>query len=467
MADRASAASSAPPAADASARLNEKDVEFLALEGGGGKGFAYLGAIDMLEREHVMDRIRGFAGASAGAITAFLLSIGYNTEQLTDFLKTTHFDEFYDPPEPRVRPSVGTPGVPVTDTSPAELAFMEGDIALWLGQLIAGGNAPGSVRQALGASVAGSPTARIVQAVATGAGHDLIKSILGLDPPDVARALLGEGRLMKYLAYLPRDMGLFSGAAARALFEGLLRQAAAKRKGGLPSSYENLGFQRHYEIFGKELLFTGTNLRSGKTHLFSRTATPYFPVADAVRISMGLPWVFKPYVIQSQNDELDPPCGVYVDGGVWNNLPFREFDSTPPGTKTKGSAAGRDQRGQGKGPRTLGLRLEIEPLASVSSIWDLTAQMLKHGVLGSGESQVLDKYTAQCILLDTRGLDLLTFSPPQNQAVRDRITKRSRRAVCRYFGWNLEVVETVHKVDIVDEEDDAATEEARRAASAC
>jgi hypothetical protein len=51
-------------------------------------------------------------------------------------------------------------------------------------------------------------------------------------------------------------MGLFSGAAARGLFESLLRQGGAKRKGGLPSTYANLGFQRHYEIFGKELLFT-------------------------------------------------------------------------------------------------------------------------------------------------------------------------------------------------------------------
>jgi predicted acylesterase/phospholipase RssA len=461
--DSASAASPAPPAAAVPAHLDEKDVEFLALEGGGGKGFAYLGAIDMLERKGVMPRMRGFAGASAGAITAFLLSIGYTAARLTEFLKDTDFDEFYDPPEPRVRPFPGTPGVPVSDTSPAERAFMEGDIALWLGQMVAG-DAPGLARGVLAQQIASEPLMRIVQAIAAAKGHELIEAILhDLKPPAVARALLSEGRLMKYLAFLPRDMGLFSGAAARGLFERLLRQAAAKRKGGLPSTYSNIGFQRHYEIFGKELLFTGTNLRSGKTQLFSRTATPYFPVADAVRISMGLPWVFKPYVIERQGDELDPPCGVYVDGGVWNNLPFREFDSTPPGTKTKGSAAGRDQRGRGKGPRTLGLRLEITPIASVESLWELTAQMLSHGVLGSGESQVLDKYTAQCVLLDTRGLDLLTFSPPQDSAARDRISNRSRRAVCRYFGWKIEDVVP----SIVDEKDDAATDEARRAATTC
>jgi len=462
VADRKSSASSTPQAAAAPTPLDEQDVEFLALEGGGGKGFAYLGAIDMLEHKGVMARIRGFAGASAGAITAFLLSIGYDFKRLTDFLAETDFDEFYDPPEPRVRPSVASPGVEVTDTSPAERAFMEGDIALWLGELIAA-NAQSFARRNLGGIVASSTLARILQTVAAREGQGLIAAILSTNPPAVAKVLLGGGRLMKYLAFLPRDMGLFSGAAARALFERLLRQAAAKKCGGLSAMYENLGFQRHYEIFGKELLFTGTNLRSGKTQLFSRTATPYFPVADAVRISMGLPWVFKPYVIARQSDALDPPCGVYVDGGVWNNLPFREFDSVPPGTKMRGSAASRDQRGRGKGPRTLGLRLELTPMASVGSLWELTAQMLAHGVLGSGESQVLDKYTAQCIPLDTRGLDLLTFSPPQDPAARNRISNRSRRAVCRYFGWKVEDVQP----SIVDEADDAATEQARRAATDC
>ena len=462
MTDRASAASPTPPAEAAPTSLNEKDVEFIVFEGGGGKGFAFLGAIDMLERRRVMDHVRGFGGASAGAITALLLSIGYNAAQLTKFLKETNFDEFYDPPEPRIRPSPYTPGLPVTETSPAEQAFMKGDITLWLGELIAG-DGSSSVRHVLGDGVTGSPLLRFAQYAAAKEGHNLIELVLGSRPvPAIAQALLGDGRLMKYLAFLPRDMGLFSGAAARALFERLLQQAAAKRKGGLPSIYSNLGFQRHYEIFGKELLFTGTNLRSGKTQLFSRTATPYFPVADAVRISMGLPWVFKPYVIESQNDKKDPPCGVYVDGGVWNNLPFREFDSVKP-AKTKSSAAARDQRGRGKGPRTLGLRLEITPMAPVSSVWDLTAQMLAHGVLGSGESQVLDKYTSQCILLDTRGLDLLTFSPPKDPKAQLRISNRSARAVCRYFGWPVKDI----MPSIVDDKDDLATEKARRAATAC
>ena len=437
-----------------------EDVEFLALEGGGGKGFAYLGAIDMLERKEVMPRIRGFAGASAGAITAFLLSIGYDVERLTKFLKDTDFDEFYDPPVPRIRPSPGSPGLPVDDITPAELAFMSGDISQWLAEFVKGAQ-PGLARQVVAALVASSTVVDFLELLGADSGRRLVAAVLASDPPAVVKALLSDGRLPKYLAYLPRDMGLFSGAAARSLFERMLNEAAAKKRGGLPSTYRNIGFREHYEIFGKELLFTGTNLRSGKTQLFSRTTTPYFPVADAVRISMGLPWVFKPYVITRRSDESDPPCGVYVDGGVWNNLPFREFDSVPPAAqKKKGSAASQSPQQRGPRARTLGLRLEITPMASVDSVWSLTGQMLAHGVLGSGESQVLDKYTAQCILLDTRGLDLLTFSPPKEDAERKRISDRSRRAVCRYFGWEI-------GPDIADEADDAETEKARQAATRC
>jgi predicted acylesterase/phospholipase RssA len=463
MPDTHSAAASPPPASEPLAKLKETDVQYLALEGGGGKGFAFLGVIDMLERKEVMPRVRGFAGASAGAITALLLSVGYDFAALEKFLATTNFDDFYDPPEPRVRPVVGSfAGEPVTDPTRAEIAFMEGDVAEWTRTLIEGDH-PTFARMAAADAIVGG-AARLAQLVAQQKASGILALLLQLDLPPVAKALLGEGHLMKYLAFLPRDMGLFSGAAARILLEGILREAAVKKKGGLPSTYANMSFDTHWKTFGKELLVTGTNLRSGKTQLFSRTATPYFPVADAVRISMGLPWVFKPYVITRQGDDKDPPCGVYVDGGVWNNLPFREFDSPPPEKKkTRSSAAaGGGQRGS-TGPRTLGLRLEITPLASIDSVAALTGQMLGHGVMGSGESQVLDKYTAQCVVLDTRGLSLLEFSPPKDKAVRDRIANRSRRAICRYFDWPIEAVIP----SIVDDDDDRATEQARQAAIKC
>jgi NTE family protein len=422
-----------------SRKLEPDDIRYLAFEGGGGKGFAYLGAIDILEKvkasdgRTVMERVEGFAGASAGAITALLLSIGYDFKSLSAFLEKTDFDSFFDPAVPRIRPQVGSDGVEVTETSEAEQAFID--------------YTPPLVNRPITPDI--EPLWRNAIAVLQRLGIPTAASVIASD-------------WQHYFAYLPRDMGLFSGKAARMLFNGLLKEAMAKRRGGFASSYPNVTFEEHFRWFKKKLLVTGTNLRTGTTQLFSVDETPHFPVADAIRISMSLPWVFKPYVITRREDSTDPPCGVYVDGGVWNNLPFRELDSNPPAEKPSASVAVRSATERTKNtPRTLGLRLEVVPAAKIESVFDLTAQMLMHGVVGSGESQVLDKFVDQCIVLDTRGLDLLSFSPPKSRDERVRVLNRSRRAVIRYFDLDIDVFNSR------DDADDEATYQARRDAEAC
>ena len=71
------------PGPEATNHLHVDAIKYLAMEGGGGKGCVYLGAIIALEelgllpiRPDGTSRIRGIAGASAGTITAFLLALG-------------------------------------------------------------------------------------------------------------------------------------------------------------------------------------------------------------------------------------------------------------------------------------------------------------------------------------------------------------------------------------------------------
>jgi len=438
-------------------KLKVDDIEYLALEGGGGKGFAYLGAIDILEKikgtdgRSVMARVKGFAGASAGAITALLLSIGYDFKELTQFLGNTDFDSFYDAPTPRIRPQVGSSGVDVEEDSPAEQAFITGDMQAWV-HAMSEGSSPGLLRKILATLLVPSTPPRAVTSFVTSLLTRQVQKLeLLVNLPTAAKVILHKSNY--YFAYLPNDMGLFSGQAARTLFESLLQAAAVKKAGGSRLSYRTLTFQQHWDIFKKRLLVTGTNLRTGQTQLFSKEDTPNFPVADAIRISMSLPWVFKPYIIRQRQESTDPPCGVYVDGGVWNNLPFRELDGNPPVEKPAASAAQASTKTPAKStPRTLGLRLAIDPAPKIDSVIDLTLQMLSHGLVGSGESQVLDKYVDQCIVLDTRGLDLLTFSPPKDRDTNLRILNRSRRAVCRYFDLDINVIQPSIRDDADDEE---------------
>ncbi|XP_031568243.1 uncharacterized protein LOC116302953 [Actinia tenebrosa] len=61
--------------------------ENLVFEGGGNKGMAYVGVLQILESAGVMKKIRRVAGASAGAIIAALIALGFDSQELKEFLE--------------------------------------------------------------------------------------------------------------------------------------------------------------------------------------------------------------------------------------------------------------------------------------------------------------------------------------------------------------------------------------------
>ena len=256
-----------------------------------------------------------------------------------------------------------------------------------------------------------------------------------------------------------RDMGLFDGCEARREFDRILSERFPSYNYREPR-YRSITFKEHYQFFKKELLITGSNLSTGKTQLFSHTETPEFPVADAVRISMSLPFIYKPYII-SETKKGWPPCGTYVDGGLWNNLPYREFEGMDSNLKTSNESASLASTAsftKSKKPKTLGLRLEFTPFTKIETFGEFLTRVATFGIFGTGETQVLSKHTEQMILLDTRGLDLVDFKPEKKK--RDQAIKRARRATWRYF--NMPIPEKD-----VDDEDDQKTEYLRRETIPC
>lgn len=61
--------------------------ENLVFEGGGNKGMAYVGALQVLENAGIMKNVKRVAGASAGAIIATLIALGYDSSELREFLE--------------------------------------------------------------------------------------------------------------------------------------------------------------------------------------------------------------------------------------------------------------------------------------------------------------------------------------------------------------------------------------------
>jgi NTE family protein len=70
--------------------------ENLVFEGAGIRGIAYSGVIHQLEERKVIDGIINVGGTSAGAITALMISLGYNSTEIYDIISSTKFQKFND-----------------------------------------------------------------------------------------------------------------------------------------------------------------------------------------------------------------------------------------------------------------------------------------------------------------------------------------------------------------------------------
>jgi predicted acylesterase/phospholipase RssA len=382
-------------------RLTPEQVKYIVFEGGGGKGFAYLGALQALETRKVVrylkpkkarysrldpEKISGIGGASAGAITAFLLSIGYTPAELTAFMAIPkQFDTFFDggfngtledgTKVKRLRP-VYRGALPVTDTD-EEKQLMD---KLTLAKAFAGFEAT-VARLESSCGLLPKSISTVVKAFDQAVAEQSKTPPVSIIAP----------HLSAFMVALTSDWGFFAGGAARALFDKLLGERMPLQNG---RPRQNTTFEEHFKEFQVELLVTGTNLLNGKTHVFSSRDTPDFAVADAIRISMGIPFAFKPVVIRDDGHAPKGEIGVWVDGGLLNNLPFREFDDRA-----------------GANPKTLALRLDFEKTVPIESFQDFLSHYLTLALLGPGEAFITANRRLQTIELDTTGLSLLNFAP--------------------------------------------------------
>lgn len=68
----------------------------LVFEGGGVKGIAYVGAMEVLQKRGIFNDIKRVGGTSAGAINAVLLACGYSNVEQRKILSDLDFEKFMD-----------------------------------------------------------------------------------------------------------------------------------------------------------------------------------------------------------------------------------------------------------------------------------------------------------------------------------------------------------------------------------
>ena len=68
----------------------------LVFEGGGVKGIAYVGALQVLEEKGILPNIVRVGGTSAGAINAVLVGLNYTPAETQQILNKMNFEKFMD-----------------------------------------------------------------------------------------------------------------------------------------------------------------------------------------------------------------------------------------------------------------------------------------------------------------------------------------------------------------------------------
>lgn len=388
-------------------------IKYLSFEGGGGKGIVYLGAVRALEKKFgkkiahnmlvkpIIDinsrlnddlnrPIKGISGASAGAITAFMLSLGMssreieneiNKTQIVSFkrsflngilrftpwglffgnkkIKVSQFELFFDKPNGKLMKVVKEGA----STIEYDNYYKTGITALSLSLLLFFKTIFISILSIILKVTKAFTNQSIVFERFFDSDLDSIEytySIIfnrGMFVGTTTKtyfASLIENYLYKKVdwesilkPYFPRreynpETGFVTTIPSIILLaqDDILRNIIINIDSIIENpdlrpvfkSGEKLTFKELLYLTGVDLVITGTNLTTNRSLYLSTYHTPDFPVVDAISISMNLPIIFKPvyvdYPVHSgkENSYNKLYKGLWVDGGMLNNFPIHAFD---------------------------------------------------------------------------------------------------------------------------------------------
>jgi predicted acylesterase/phospholipase RssA len=345
----------APMRSAFSDRLDLNAITNLALEGGGGKGCAYLGAIIALEElgklpisPNVIGRIDKISGASAGAITAFLLALGLSARNIWEMTQQEEFLKFLDLPANR-RARCATFQ---DDAGPKAKAEQHGGARIKTTNINIDLSNPSGLPFAVAKALLALAPARKKSGKQDGFGDRVGNFIVQLLSGTISKSKAKwDDHILEavkrdpggYLKNLFSDPGIFPGFAVRDFFARKLVDRMKQSdiyndpKGPPPKDDDLLAkakgmtFVDFQTLTKVNLIVAGTNLTTGKPAYFSNDTTPTFPVIEAVGISMSIPLVFKSVYLDTEDESYDDFRGWWGDGGVINNFPLHAFNKDQNG----------------------------------------------------------------------------------------------------------------------------------------
>jgi len=393
------------------------DIQYLAMEGGGGWGAAYIGAMRALAERDIINhfefksksgktlkiinpqKTKGIAGVSVGALGATLIAAGLEEEFFVDTFTSDIPLSFYDSADTYTCPVIhirndGSVIEPISyckNVKEKTLRFAD-----------------------LAVSSAAASTSKFIWQLT----RPYVKNYLRLSIPDIFQKILKKSA---YIISMFWDLGFFTGKTIRDWLDDCLTKQ---------TGIKNITFEQFHELTseingkGFHLKIGGVCLNTGEMVWFDHKG-PWkkMCIADAVRISISIPGIFKPVAITTKphEDEVNlETMLLFVDGGVLNNNPIHAFDNLKrkrivPKVETLifGTLYNPATDITRLNKKLLGLRL-TDPSSTKVQRFDNGLSMfgwiIELMVSQNEMSQIRTlKEAEQTIDLDTRGLDILEF----------------------------------------------------------
>lgn len=283
-------------------------IENLVFEGGGIKGLAYGGAVEVLEERDILKDVKRVAGSSAGGITAMLLCLGYNSSEITRIMsEEIDFQQLMDrrvewDPTRIINAKGMKAGISDIVMLFKNKGLYKGDAFVAIAKGIVKRKIEDNMREAV------KEKYRVqIQALKETSSEKEIERFI-------------QSHIIHMMdKYYITDLGDITF-----------------------SQLEKLN-QDFPDWNLKSLYVTGTNLTNGSLKVFSAETDPNMKVVDAVRITMSFPFGFEPVEYQGH---------YYADGGIADNYPMHIFNAP------QYLSHGRNQ--VGVNPCTLGFLVDSE-----------------------------------------------------------------------------------------------------------
>ncbi|AOW52169.1 TPA: hypothetical protein JBB06_00735 [Legionella pneumophila subsp. pneumophila] len=295
----------------------------LVFRGGGSKGIAYVGALQSLSEQGVLENIENVAGSSAGAMTAAIVACGGSADLMEYFCSANSLADFVDNRLtkkllPKSEKSLqADSSVDYSSISHEQKGSqLDTESSLAEAKLV---TKPSKLTFAIA-----SKSAKLVEAME----HVMRMAIFTHFPESLDNELNNVHEKLKAI----EDKGsaeYINFAKRQQVLEDTQKIINELHDPNFDLTFGHLHTLHQYDPQRfKELYVTGTD-ENGELRIFSHEQDADMPVSIAVRVSASLPGVFDPVIYEGRK---------YIDGGAANNLPvnifFNKEEAYTPGVVT-------------------------------------------------------------------------------------------------------------------------------------